>query len=79
MRPINADSLKESIKTSDLPTITKMAMLLLVSDEPTIEVETPKQGKWRYKTLDDYICSCCGFVWDRCGKFCPNCGAKMRT
>lgn len=95
MRLIDADKLRKDVL--DLPncpngfsdTYDKAMILTLVDEQPTVEVEPIRHGRW----IDDkgmYKCSVCNNLWahwwivacpeDRMYKemkFCPNCGAKM--
>lgn len=95
MRLIDADKLRKDVL--DLPncyngfsdTYDKAMILDLVDEQPTVDAEPVRHGKW----INDkglYKCSVCNNLWahwwvvacpeDRMYKemnYCPNCGAKM--
>lgn len=55
--------------------------LIAEAEEPTIEAEPVRHGRWNIRTFDlpreGYYCSECGTVEWHTSRFCPNCGAKM--
>lgn len=55
-----------------------LAMLSMVQEEPTIDAQPVKHGKWKRDASGELNCSNCMYVpkWDD-DKFCANCGAKM--
>ena len=85
MRLINADALKEEVKTLFCPDGYKIMMLQRIDNAPTVE---RPHGEWIISKIDGekYNCSECGgscWYYDYQGNvsksnFCPNCGAEMR-
>lgn len=99
MRPIDAERLKDSIKKleAESPDI-KTARIIdrtiqeifpqIIDDEPTIEAEPVKHGKWERHTNfagNYYTCTVCKNVarempecmGEPIYEFCPYCGARM--
>ena len=88
-RLISADKLRKDVL--DLPncyngfsdTYDKAMIVDLVDEQPTIEAEPIRHGRWKGKPIAGYStvkCSECGYVFmENSGKwnYCPNCGAKM--
>ena len=91
MRMIDADALKKHVVEPSLYDINVPDVLSLVEDEPTIEAEPVKHGKWFVSEYEYLNCSVCGkamytgcnstreaiVLKDHWKPFCPNCGAKM--
>lgn len=95
MRLIDADALIESIKHGlwDWETINGIESRTVleqtiqdIKNEPTIDAEPVRHGKWEVKNecgYEDMTCSVCRRVCKDYGwfadewNFCPNCGAKM--
>lgn len=92
MRPIDADALKDHLKsytgmfTDELGFVVSLVAVLNGIDfQPTIESESVRHGEWIDTGIEEldliysgYKCSQCGFIL--CGnqtKYCPGCGAKM--
>lgn len=86
MRPIDADALKEKLKTKDAAVMTLLGFFELIDEMPTINhtrIE-PKNGKWR-TTETLAVCSECGTIFEnsqlfgvKFANFCPYCGADMK-
>lgn len=97
MRLIDADRLIERLRNAaafyghetagDFDTGRKLGLIEAeekVAEEPTIEVEPVKHGRWIEKPTIAY-CSCCHVHWTKSFiislrttyKYCPNCGARM--
>lgn len=54
--------------------------IYIIDDEPTIEAEPTKRGKWIEKWFGygyKIRCSECGYLFSQMTNYCPNCGAKM--
>ena len=96
MRLIDADALKKTLQeltvegksTKEVTGGIKVLRIMpqVVDDEPTIEAEPVKRGKWlETRDSDKRLCSNCRIIHFiaqyPCGKinYCPNCGAKMIT
>lgn len=94
MRLIDADKMRKDVLDlqncyngfSD--TYDKAMILGLVDEQPTVDVESVRHGRWIYKGVRGRFpvceCSVCGNVenadWAVLGdnvNYCPNCGAKM--
>lgn len=94
MRLIDADKMRKDVLDlqncyngfSD--TYDKAMILGLVDEQPTVDVEPVRHGRWIYKGVRGRFpvceCSVCGNVenadWAVLGdnvNYCPNCGAKM--
>lgn len=91
MRPIDADALKEykcSVcenreRCEDRETV--CSDIAEIDEQPTIEAEPVKRGRWEYdKTRDQHFCSMCGnftyysYLEDEImTKYCPECSAEM--
>jgi len=82
MRAIDADDLKTAFPVCDNSKSVLIASVrATINHMPTIEPER-KTGRWiEQEDVWDvyYECSACGEPWDNRMKFCPNCGADMRT
>lgn len=96
MRPIDAERLKDSIKKleAESPDI-KTARIIdrtiqeifpqIIDDEPTIEAEPVKHGRWIHYAGMNSKCSCCGTYFPVAEfeqrpfdvNFCIHCGARM--
>lgn len=81
MRPIDADALKQLIKSGDdlvFDPATEREILHMIDYQETIEAEPVKHGKWKRDASGELNCSYCGYApkWDD-DKFCANCGTKM--
>lgn len=88
-RLINANKLRKDFL--NLPncyngfsdTYDKAMIIDLVDEQPTVDAEPVKHGKWIEVDVCDccYRCSECGFIRDAylldIGNYCPQCGAKM--
>jgi len=90
-RLIKADKLRKDVL--DLPncyngfsdTYDKAMIIDLIDEQPTVEAEPVRHGKWIMKSdpfgfFDEIpVCSECGCTTKmrEKTKFCPNCGAKM--
>ena len=97
-RLIDADALKESVHAHDyvlkdcLNSTDKgmftVGIMQAIDEQPTIDAEPVKHGKWIWKGEDgdsrwmcseckckEYVPTCNGVpnIWD----YCPNCGARM--
>ena len=90
-RLIDADALKEYFKTIRKYHVGKYSEWYLadvLEQQPTIDAEPVKHGKWIWKGEDgdsrwmcseckckEYVPTCNGVpnIWD----YCPNCGARM--
>lgn len=66
-----------------VPTTTR-EMIDLIAEQPTIEAEPVKHGRWEHIGGDEWCCTNCGEVistegsWDKpTYKHCHECGAKM--
>lgn len=65
--------------------ITFMECILRLKDQPTVDAQPVRHGKWDYVTVVDegfWRCSNCGTPSEALGarklyKYCPFCGAKM--
>lgn len=65
----------------------KELVLIIISEQPTADVQEVRHGKWLYEDSDigwtDYKCSDCGNIISTVAQdedlysYCPNCGAKM--
>lgn len=53
----------------------------IVEEEPTISPDSLRErGRWIHKkNWDKYVCSMCSNEEDRARRFCPSCGARMKT
>lgn len=69
-----------------LPTREVRPLLDSIHELPSINLQEPKTGHWKYaEQLQAEICSCCGCIKGDYFfsdievpiKFCPNCGAAM--
>lgn len=52
----------------------------VLNEQPTVEAEPVRHGKWtKIPSADIGTCSCCGDKWGSVSvmNYCPNCGAKM--
>lgn len=97
MRLIDADALIELIDEGfdlnfDEVPETKRELIRMIGQQPTIEAEPVKRGRWTTHYVDERLpipwgfdCSSCG-EWNISGKddvsrykFCPNCGARMEV
>lgn len=65
--------------------VTGMSVSVLIDEQPTIEAEPVRHGKWmthRTRIHDgEWYCSVCDYeptVFEGT-KYCPNCGAKMEV
>lgn len=95
MRLIDADALRASVLEWEncyngfSDTYDKARIIDAIDEQPTIEAEPVRCGKWVKDDIDKYKCSLCGkgnnyaYSWS-IGKgdelqdlYCPNCGAKM--
>lgn len=59
----------------------KELVLIIISDQPTADVQEVRHGKWR-KVQNYALCTCCKHEvnWgndDYLSPYCPNCGTKM--
>ena len=91
MRPIDADALKHSISflcveskdirlKSIVDTTLQELFPHIIDDEPTIEVQPVKRGKWIVSSDGYYpYCSECGDRPQKITNYCANCGAKMEV
>lgn len=92
MRLIDGDALMETINrhcypirhdmTSIEPGMTRIGILQVIQEQPTIEPERTK-GNWvgiDDEPCDEWECDRCGFIYDGSPppNFCENCGADMR-
>lgn len=99
MRPINADTLRNKVhkailEIADTPLpkdyASKLAVKMgevfrkLIDEEPTIDAEPVRHGRWEHLGGDEWCCSYCGEVihtegsWEKPEKKrCSECGAKM--
>lgn len=80
---------EESSEYADIVELVKDAVLKKIGDQPTIEAEPVRHGRWIEpdsetigKYRDDgcvayYSCSCCKEISKTDYDFCPNCGAIM--
>ena len=90
MRLIDADALKESLKelkaegnnrryVQGLQDAIDGYFPQIIDDEPTIDAEPVKHGRWIQRRNGQYYCNNCGreerFTYQR--NYCPKCGAKM--
>lgn len=86
MRLIDADKAKEEIlsRAVDLNNpqfLSKADTLCIIDQQPTIDAEPVKHGRWALDSKDLCHCTVCNCYrniktqvwWDNC----PNCGAKM--
>lgn len=88
MRLIDADALKDAIKTyiqnSAFWTPVYKLLAKVIDDAPTIEAEPVRHGEWAHLGGDEWCCTVCGEVihtegsWEKpTKKYCNECGAKM--
>ena len=88
MRLIDADALIESIKHGlwDWETINGIESRTVleqtiqdIKNEPTIDAEPVRHGRWIHSGFMEVKCSNCGNVFHELEdtNYCPNCGAKM--
>ena len=85
MRLIDADELRNWIMQN--PFASTHEMLDAVYDAPTISAVPMAHGRWeleragKYKQVEYYSCSICGFDLpynpEYLPEYCPRCGAKM--
>lgn len=97
MRLIDADALKSHLdrlecnggSANDREIVDKMlhkVFLQIIDDEPTIDAQPVKRGRWYYDNAKDQcFCTECGnytyigkFENEILSNYCPDCGADMR-
>lgn len=82
MRLIDADEMKDELKDMDF-VLTKHNLEDWIDEQPTVDAEPVRHGKWVNKNWNWYCSEC-----DKPGykghipaepdlDYCPNCGAKM--
>jgi hypothetical protein len=76
MRLINADALKDDIKSRFLTVSKKRLLCRIIDKAPTVE-QRP-QGEWIFVSRNCWKCPCCQELTNEGKNFCPNCGADMR-
>ena len=92
MRLIDAEHLKWNVGGIKCGTLT-VAYLnwILEHEEPTVDAEPVRHGRWNFEGWDTYTCSSCSAVYGTeqltalqqyntdpvFPRYCPNCGAKM--
>ena len=92
MRLIDADALSKKWqevldeKADEKGTLAYITFELFIDrlkEEPSIEAEPVKHGRWidtgraDYYLNKEYRCSCCNSVDYLCSQYCYNCGTKM--
>lgn len=85
MKLIDANKLRKAIES--LPncyngfsdTYDKACIIGVIDEQPTIEAEPVKAGKWLAIGNTGLATCSCGYITDRYSiyNYCPNCGAKM--
>jgi len=93
VRTIDADLFKNNVKawaenirdfrSDNKCFFTEENVLKMIDDQPTLEVEPVKHGKWIYDFWCAFKCSECGAKKDKykgenLTPYCPMCGAKMK-
>ena len=82
---IEREALKNQIAKNKLMAREPAAkrILAMIDDTPAADVEPVVHGRWKPKQemirtigAKNYTCSVCGAEAE-CGRYCPNCGAKM--
>ena len=85
MRLINADALIDTLYDHEFASyIDKGEVSTVINDEPTVDAEPVKHGKWK-KIRGAINCSACkSSSWSMSFEglvtafnYCPNCGARM--
>lgn len=88
MRLINADVLRadvlewENCYNGFSDTYDKARIIDAIDEQPTIEAEPVRRGRWIREPNCWYRCEVCGGHYPSIAdnmkyKYCPNCGAKM--
>ena len=87
MRLIDGDALKKTLSeltvegksTKEVMGGMKVLRIMpqVVDDEPTIEAEPVKHGRWERISHFWLECSCCGNTSDNSTNYCSECGARM--
>lgn len=91
MRMIDADALRDKLQNEidkatppydDVIGSMRCGVRLarnIVEDEPTVDAEPVRHGKWIEYPISDGMnqCSECGVLRFGCSNYCPNCGARM--
>lgn len=61
----------------------RTALKHMIADEPAANVREDVKGEWKQVVVRKpfvqvlYKCTRCGYIVDRVGNFCQNCGARM--
>lgn len=88
-RPIDADEMLKRLESwntdDDMDKALYNFTLNRIIEQPTVDAEPVRHGKWDYVTVVDegfWRCSNCGTPSEALGarklyKYCPFCGAKM--
>ena len=90
MRLIDADALMETIRGNEYPLTSHLnsrdngmftiGIQQAVDEQPTIEAEPVRHGRWIYINGREYLgprCSSCQKGYDYKYNYCPNCGSRM--
>lgn len=86
VRPIDANALKQHYNVPDAEGVFSYCdtIMRVIDDQPTIEAEPVRHGRWNYRHEDDWCyCTACGTDAEESNgecletDYCPHCGARM--